>query len=82
MDHLEPLSKCCNDLLATKIGTNFLVCKKCEDEFFVIQEWKIQSELSSIVHKMKNTQDRFQQNYWIGFIGGMRYTRQLAGVRR
>ena len=33
MEHLEPRSSCCLDLLCTKIGSNLIVCKKCDNEW-------------------------------------------------
>jgi hypothetical protein len=78
MEHLEPRSSCCLDLLCTKIGSNLIVCKKCDNEYYVISDLKLNTSLENIRYNMRKAKSKDQKQYWCGFIGGMRYTRQIG----
>lgn len=37
-DYLEPMSPCCNKILVTLIGTEFLSCIKCNKQFRLMEK--------------------------------------------
>jgi hypothetical protein len=78
MQYLEPRSPCCFELLIAKIGSRKYVCEKCQNEFLIIEEWRIESELNRIRQNMQKAKLQSEKQYWIGFIGGMRYSKQLG----
>jgi hypothetical protein len=50
-------------------------------EFIIISDWKLESSIWRIQSKMKKTKLDREKQYWIGFIGGMRYVKQLSGEK-
>ena len=73
---LTALSSCCGNILLSKIGTEILVCSKCDTEYQLIPMNKIEKGLSNCRINMEKVKTKTEKEYWCGFIGGIRWSLQ------
>jgi hypothetical protein len=44
-------------------------------------QWRINCEVWKFQAKMKEAKTEYERNYFCGFIGGMKYLKQIAGEK-
>jgi hypothetical protein len=49
---------------------------------FTIPSWEFNTKLWAIQDKMHKAKLGSEKQYWIGFIGGMNYVKQLSGDKK
>ena len=76
MNFCEPLCPSCNGYLASKIGGLELSCTSCNMDFQLIQTNRIDRGLSNARRNMDNVSTKTEREYWVGFVGGIRWSLQ------
>ena len=73
---LTPICPNCGDKLVAKIGTAIIVSPKCNKEFQLISVERMERGISHARINMDEVPTKQERQYWIGFTGGIRWTRQ------
>lgn len=73
---LTALSTCCGIVLLSKIGTEIIVCSKCNTEYQLVKVRIIEKGKNSSKQMMDKSEIKSEKTYWLGFADGIKWSVQ------
>ena len=73
---LTPICPNCGDKFAAIIGSEIVISPRCNKQFQLISVERMERGISHARINMDEVPTKKEREYWIGFTGGIRWTKQ------